>query len=85
MTTSTLGYTTLQSMHRRGRNRHVIQNARHRLPERQRQHLLCIDRHYDRVARLDLGTAVAEPEATVAASDHTAVSTHDVNALVVRL
>ena len=72
-------------MHRRRSNRDVIENSRYRLPERQRQHLLRVNWHDDRVARPDLSSAMAEPEAAVPAGHHVSVSTHNVDVFPVRL
>ncbi len=72
-------------MYSRRSNRNIVQNARHRLPERQRQHLGRIDRHHDGVSRLDPCAAAAEPMEAAAGGDHAAVGVHDVDSLLIRL
>ena len=73
----------LEGMYRSCRNGDVIKNARHGLPERQRQHLLRIDRHDDRVTRLDLSPTVTEPEAAVTTRHDTAIGAYHINVVAI--
>src|SRR6516165_4172354 len=72
-----------RGMHRQERDRHIVEDLRHRLPERQWRNVLGVQRYDDGIARLDRLARATEP-ARSGIRHHAAVRPHHVDPAVIR-